>query len=123
MAWGSARRRRYLTGTPPNQAEPEAVPSSAGRRIVILCDGTSNRPDQQEDGEAAATNVWKLYKALGCDETQITWYQPGIGSDSSSTAAEARRTQAILSAVGANPGSQVAAYWRRFVQIFESAFG
>lgn len=123
VAWGSARRRRYLTGTPPNQAEPEAVPSSAGRRIVILCDGTSNRPDQQEDGEAAATNVWKLYKALGCDETQITWYQPGIGSDSSSTAAEARRTQAILSAVGANPGSQVAAYWRRFVQIFESAFG
>ncbi len=128
VALGAARRRWYLTDGPhpPSEAEPVSLPEpprSGSRSIVILCDGTSNRPDQQEDGEAAATNVWKLYKALGCDETQVTWYQAGVGSDTSSTAAEVRRTKAVLASVGANPGSQVAAYGGRILRLFEGAFG
>ena len=128
VALAAARRRWYLVdstrmaaGDVP--ADVPAGPDGDGRRIVILCDGTSNRPDQQEDGEAAATNVWQLYKALECDEAQATWYQPGVGSDSSSTAAEMRRTQAVLAAVGANPGSQAAALLDRMLKLFEGAFG
>ncbi len=123
-ALGGARRRRYLTDTPPGAAPAGPHTGEAGGRcIVILCDGTSNRPDQQEGGEDAATNIWRLYRMLASDETQTTWYQAGVGSDTSSTAAEVRRTQALLAAVGANPGSQVAAYARRFVALFEAGFG
>ena len=76
-AIGAARRRWSLIelGHPRPEAEARAqYGGPGGRRIVICCDGTSNRPDRQEDGEAAPTNVWKLWHALRCDETQTTWY-------------------------------------------------
>lgn len=60
---------------------------------------------------------------MASDETQTIWYQAGVGSDTSSTASEVRRTQTVLASVGANPGSQVAAYASRFVKLFEAAFG
>ncbi len=124
VALGAARRRWYLVRGAGIRAEG-ALPGleGNGRRIVILCDGTSNRPDQQEDGEAAATNIAQLYKSLECDEAQVTWYEAGVGSDTSSTAAEIRRTQAFLDAVGANPGSQAAALFERVLKLFEGAFG
>ncbi len=126
VALSAARRRWRLVGGHRAAAGLESAdigPGTGGRCIVILCDGTSNRPDQQEDGEAAATNIWQLYKTLECDEAQVTWYQAGVGSDTSSTAGEVRRTQAFLAAVGANPGSQAAALLDRVLKLFEGAFG
>ncbi|MFC7542458.1 phospholipase effector Tle1 domain-containing protein [Siccirubricoccus deserti] len=60
-----------------------------GRRIVICCDGTGNRPDDEEEGLPATTNVWKIHHGLVCDDTQTSWYDPGVATDTSSTAAEA----------------------------------
>ncbi len=129
-ALGAARRRRFLTELPMPGADaamqdgPELPPADAeGRRIVILCDGTSNRPGQTQEGLASTTNVYKLFTLLAADEIQTTWYQAGVGSDTSSTARQVRRTQAILAAIGANAGSQVAAYGDRLVKLVESAFG
>lgn len=122
-AWGSAVRRRHLTaqGAPPPRPDPLLPPGS--RRIVILCDGTSNRPDQTEDGVPATTNVWKLFQALRQDETQTTWYLAGVGSDTSSTAQGARRTRRILDLAGARTGSWVASLWSRTVKLLEGATG
>ncbi len=129
-ALGAARRRRFLTellpfdGDAALQDGPELPPpTTGGRRIVILCDGTSNRPGQTEGGLAVTTNVYKLFTMLAADEIQTTWYQAGVGSDTSSTARQVRRTQAILGAIGANAGSQVAAYGDRLIKLIESAFG
>lgn len=130
-AMASARRRWELLGLeppPPATGVPCGEPirpdtAPGGRRIVILCDGTSNRPDETEDGIAATTNVYKLSQALVSDEAQTIWYQAGVGSDTSSTARQARRTQAFLSFVGANAGSQAAATWRRVNQVIEGVFG
>ena len=129
-ALGAARRRWFMTdpraGWPDPVPEPGPVPGAAtsgGRAIVILCDGTRDRANLTEDGAASATNIWKLSEALVCDEAQTTWYQAGVGSDTSSTAAEARRTRTFLAAVGANPGAQAAAFLDRVVQVVESTFG
>ena len=77
-----------------------------GRRIVILCDGTSNRPDNHPDGESIATNVWKLSGFFRDDDTQTIWYEAGVGSDSSSTAVRAKRTQYLLSTDGICAGNE-----------------
>jgi uncharacterized protein (DUF2235 family) len=125
--WGALRRRRQLTdlsALPP--LPPPGAPSpsrTGGRRIVICCDGTSNRPDQQEDGQSAATNVYKLSQGLIADEQQTVWYQAGVGSDTSSTAQEAQRAKRILNAVGAEAGAQAAAMGSRILKAFEGAFG
>lgn len=125
MALRAERRLRALdAGTDDSSApSPATLLTGPSRRIVILCDGTSNRPDQIEDGQEAVTNIVKLYRGLISDETQTTWYQAGVGSDTSTTALGARRTRAFLNMVGANVGAQVAATWSRFVKLFESAFG
>lgn len=125
LEWGSLLRRRQLTEPQPAASPAAAMPPSphSGRRIVICCDGTSNRPDQEEDGQSAITNVCKLSRSLVSDEEQTVWYQPGIGSDTSSTAQEAQRTKRILELVGAKTGSEVAAIWGRLVKAFEGAFG
>src|SRR6185312_4926811 len=60
---------------------------------------------------------------LRCDETQTTWYQADVGSDTSSTSRQMRWTKAFLSALGANPGAQVAAFGSRLNKLIESAFG
>lgn len=45
-----------------------------GKNIIICCDGTGNQFDQSK------SNVIKLYKALICDENQIAYYHPGVGT-------------------------------------------
>jgi uncharacterized protein (DUF2235 family) len=73
-----------LAGNPaeaPMPALPKAAPKSGGRRIVILCDGTGNTPRSADD--PAATNVWKIHRALIEDETQSIWYDPGVGTGTS----------------------------------------
>lgn len=50
------------------------------KNIVICCDGTGNEFDQRK------SNVIKLYKSLICDDTQIAYYHPGVGSMGSKNA-------------------------------------
>ncbi|HVY15498.1 MAG TPA: DUF2235 domain-containing protein [Rhodopila sp.] len=123
-AWNAARRRRFLEDTQ-RPEQPVDLPrgNGEGRRIVVLCDGTSNRPDETEDGESSATNIWKLAQALVADETQIVFYQAGVGTDTSSTAKEARRTQRLLSATGGKTGSKIAAWWSMLIKLIETGTG
>lgn len=44
------------------------------KNIVICCDGTGNEFGQSN------SNVVKLYKTLICDQAQIAYYHPGVGT-------------------------------------------
>jgi uncharacterized protein (DUF2235 family) len=44
------------------------------KNIVICCDGTGNEFGEQK------SNVVKLYKMLVCDNAQIAYYHPGVGT-------------------------------------------
>src|SRR5712692_10530147 len=44
------------------------------KNIVICCDGTGNEFGDQK------SNVVKLYKMLVCNQTQIGYYHPGVGT-------------------------------------------
>ncbi|WP_027183827.1 DUF2235 domain-containing protein [Desulfovibrio inopinatus] len=54
------------------------------KRLIVCCDGTWNKPEQEENGIPAPTNVFKLYNAVadqGPDATrQLKYYHPGVGS-------------------------------------------
>lgn len=57
------------------------------RNLVVFCDGTWNSPEEEEFGKPTETNVHKLF--MSCQDEaesngrQVTWYQPGVGSDGS----------------------------------------
>src|SRR6185312_13977381 len=44
------------------------------RNIIVCCDGTGNEFDERR------SNVIKLYKTLICDDNQIAYYHPGVGT-------------------------------------------
>lgn len=44
------------------------------KRIVILCDGTSNEISEDR------TNILRLYGALGKNDEQLVFYDPGVGT-------------------------------------------
>ncbi len=46
----------------------------AGRKIVILCDGTSNEIAEDR------TNILRLYGALEKNDSQLVFYDPGVGT-------------------------------------------
>lgn len=52
--------------------------------LVVCCDGTWNTPDQEDNGQPAPTNVFKLNKALAEVDAdgvqQEPYYRPGVGS-------------------------------------------
>ena len=50
------------------------------KRIVICCDGTGNEINENQ------SNVLKFYRILKKDETQVTFYDPGVGTISDSGA-------------------------------------
>jgi UPF0716 family protein affecting phage T7 exclusion len=80
------RRAKQIVDASAFEVQPQALgppPMAAGggRRIVIFCDGTSNKPDQTSDGEPAPTNVYRLFRDLRKDETQTAWYDPGVGTE------------------------------------------
>jgi uncharacterized protein (DUF2235 family) len=128
-AIGAARRRRFLfdpgsaSPQPPIQNVDIPMQTGPGRRIVILCDGTSNRPDNHPEGESIATNIWKLSGFLRDDDTQTVWYEAGVGSDSSSTAAMAKRTQYFLATTGVAQGTKIFAGVGMLIKLIESGFG
>ena len=74
---------------------------AAGRRIVILCDGTGNR--SPEKAGAAATNVWKIREALIHDETQVVWYDPGVATGTSQAARAAASLERFAGTVWLGP--------------------
>jgi hypothetical protein len=54
-----------------------------GKRLVLCCDGTWNRPDQARDGRPCPTNVTKVAMAVARDGDGIeqrVFYQPGVGT-------------------------------------------
>lgn len=59
----------------------EAWTSSKPKNIVICLDGTSNNPDQVENGFAATTNVYKLFGMLKADKSGM--FAPGDVLDAS----------------------------------------
>ena len=122
-ASGAAKRRQVLLRRDNANPLPPPATLPEGRRIVILCDGTGNRPDDAEEGQPATTNVWKLYRALVCDETQTTWYDPGVATDTSSTAQRAGRSRALLTSLGASPAAQVLAFGGRMRRLWEGVTG
>ncbi len=54
------------------------------KRLVLCCDGTWNRPDEEEDGRPVPTNVVKLaYRVAKRDPqgiTQVIFYDLGVGT-------------------------------------------
>lgn len=54
------------------------------KRLIVCCDGTWNDPQQEENGQPAPTNVFKLYNAVAelgaAGEQQIRYYHPGVGA-------------------------------------------
>lgn len=55
------------------------------RNLVVCCDGTWNTPNQQHDGVATPTNVYRLYNAVEPQNPdgveQLTYYHPGVGAE------------------------------------------
>lgn len=51
------------------------------KSLIVCCDGTWNRPDQEDDGVLAPTNVRKLFNMLQLNEAnQKALYQSGVGT-------------------------------------------
>jgi uncharacterized protein (DUF2235 family) len=55
-----------------------------GKRLVVCCDGTWNRPDQLDNGVPAPTNASKVALAVAREDDggmrQLVHYQPGVGT-------------------------------------------
>jgi uncharacterized protein (DUF2235 family) len=54
-----------------------------GKRLVLCCDGTWNRPDQERNGRPCPTNVTKVAMSVapeGGGMAQRVFYQPGVGT-------------------------------------------
>jgi uncharacterized protein (DUF2235 family) len=122
------RRAKQIVDDPAFEVQPQAMgppPMAAGggRRIVIFCDGTSNKPDQTSDGEPAPTNVYRLFRDLRKDETQTAWYDPGVGTETSSQAVKGITAGRIAAMIGWVQGSQGAGFLVKFRTIVEAGFG
>lgn len=107
---GRQRAKAWLGVATQVQTGPWQVPvippsgPPTGKAIVICCDGTANDPKQMEGEVASPTNVYRLYEALTDDTqfgtSQITWYDPGIGTGTSKTARRAGWLSRIASKIG-----------------------
>ena len=100
---------------------PPRAPPTAGRRIVILCDGTGNRPPDAED--PAASNIWKIRQALVEDETQTIWYDPGVGTGTSRAARLLAGIEGWSKRLGLSQVNWLAALGRRLRMALEGMTG
>ena len=129
------RRESVVAGTSQTHAQPAsstpmsampaaaAAPRTGGRRIVVCCDGTGNRPAESDADAPVATNVWKIYRGLVCNEAQTAWYDPGVATDTSTTATTLRRTRRVFNAVGTGPGGRIMAEVAKLRRAYEGATG
>ncbi|HYF07772.1 MAG TPA: DUF2235 domain-containing protein [Acetobacteraceae bacterium] len=133
-AW--RRDARFLVQDPAQSGEPsfevattgigseaKAPDGKPGRRIVIFCDGTSDRPDRVTDGKLSPTNVWRLYDALLKNEVQTGWYDAGVGSDTSSQAGKAKLARTLFNAIGVKPLARAAGAFGKLRTAIEAATG
>ncbi len=51
------------------------------KAIFVFCDGTWNTPEQQDQGQDAPTNVYKLFLNVLETESQYRFYDAGVGTD------------------------------------------
>ena len=55
------------------------------KHFIVSCDGTWNRPDQEDRGLPAPTNVYKLHRCLAPTaqdgHEQRAYYHPGVGTE------------------------------------------
>jgi uncharacterized protein (DUF2235 family) len=100
---------------------PGGPPPATGRRIVILCDGTRNRPPSVDD--PAATNIWKLSQMLVDDETQTIWYDPGVATGTSRPARMAAALERWTGRLWLTPVARVLGYAGRFRTAWEGLTG
>ena len=91
-------KQEFESMAPPLGPRPATV--GTGRRIVIFCDGTSNKPDQLSEGIAAPTNVYKLFTHLAKSEAQTGWYDAGVGTETSSKSLAGKTLSALAKMVG-----------------------
>lgn len=129
---GRVRRARQIVvpGLPgkPQKFEADSIhldrpPAAGGRRIVIFCDGTSNRPDQKSDGVPAPTNVCRLSDDLIRTEKQTGWYDAGVGSETSSEAVAGATAGRIAAMIGWLQASRAAGLFTKVRTVSETAFG
>lgn len=52
------------------------------QNLIVCCDGTWNSPNNEDDGELAPTNVFKLFNSvdLASGTNQLSRYQSGVGT-------------------------------------------
>jgi uncharacterized protein (DUF2235 family) len=62
-----------------SEAERDDKPATLARNLIICCDGTSNEPAPVKQ-DSGLTNVVYLFRCLVKDESQIVYYDPGIGA-------------------------------------------
>jgi uncharacterized protein (DUF2235 family) len=97
------------------------------KNIIICCDGTSNHPGQVVDGKLAPTNVVRLHEALA-DETssgwaQVTWYDPGVGTGTSSISRRATFLARLARAVASALPAGIPDFTNRSIKLIEGATG
>ncbi|MBS1994777.1 MAG: DUF2235 domain-containing protein [Cyanobacteria bacterium SZAS LIN-2] len=73
-----------MSATEPPELHARKASASATRRLVILADGTWNKPDQRDRGKRKPTNVSKLARAIvpidADGRSQIVYYHAGVGT-------------------------------------------
>ena len=106
---------------PPLGPPPAAV--GTGRRIVIFCDGTSNRPDQLSEGIAAPTNVFRLFSNLEKSEAQTGWYDAGVGTETSSESLTGKALGAVAKMIGWVKATPFFGAFVKFRTLIEAGFG
>lgn len=142
------RRRQLLKREAKNlsrvraEHDREAV-TARGRKIVICCDGTGNRPPKRdgsgpprernvqsvlmgsEEGEetGAVTNVYKMFRALKNNESQVVWYDPGVATDSSPSSRRVARVGKAASVIGIRPVAFISWFFAAVVRLKEAATG
>lgn len=146
-AWLDTKRRvlvlvprndplRARTSAPPSQVRPADPPRArpvnaegapGPKNIVIFCDGTGNRADATEEGRPALTNAAKLYRAaldhFDSEWSQVTWYDAGVGTGTSSDGRLWQSATDILKRVGARTPSSIATIIQKARMMLELATG
>ncbi|MBL8698636.1 MAG: DUF2235 domain-containing protein [Alphaproteobacteria bacterium] len=98
-----------------------------GKRIILMCDGTSNTPSQQDNGVVAPSNVHRLRLMVETRDwsghEQVTIYDEGVGTETSRQARRAKLAAASAKAVGAGKVASFANLLLKIRTMWEAATG